>query len=45
MKAIFDALNIIYDEQEKRGLIRLNVVSLFCTVCALPESELRLRWW
>ena len=35
MKAIFDALNIIYDEQEKRGLIRLNVVSLFCTVCAL----------
>ena len=31
MKAIFDALNIIYDEQEKRGLIRLNVVSLFCT--------------
>jgi membrane protein len=35
MKAIFDAFNIIYDEQEKRGLIRLNVVSLFCTVCAL----------
>ena len=35
IKAIFDALNIINDEQEKRGLIRLNVVSLFCTVCAL----------
>ncbi len=25
MKAIFDALNIIYDEEEKRGLIWLNV--------------------
>ena len=32
MKAIFDALNIIYDEEEKRGLIRLNVESLFFTV-------------
>ena len=31
MKAIFDALNIIYDEDEKRGLIWLNVVSLFFT--------------
>ena len=36
MKAIFDALNIIYDEDEKRGLIWLNVVSLFFTVCAMP---------
>jgi membrane protein len=35
MKAIFDALNIIYDEEEKRGLIWLNVVSLFFTVCAI----------
>jgi membrane protein len=35
MKAIFDALNIIYDEDEKRGLIWLNVVSLFFTVCAI----------
>jgi membrane protein len=33
MKAIFDALNIIYDEDEKRGLIWLNVVSLFFTIC------------
>ena len=32
MKAIFDALNIIYDEDEKRGLIWLNLVSLFFTV-------------
>jgi membrane protein len=35
MKAIFDALNIIYDEEEKRGFIWLNVVSLFFTVCAI----------
>ncbi|HEY2229483.1 MAG TPA: YihY/virulence factor BrkB family protein [Xanthobacteraceae bacterium] len=35
MKAIFDALNIIYDEQEKRGLIRLNLISLLFTVGAI----------
>ena len=35
MKAIFDALNIIYDEEEKRGFIWLNVVSLFFTICAI----------
>jgi membrane protein len=40
MKAIFDALNIIYDEDEKRGLIWLNVVSLFFTVCAIAAVGL-----
>ncbi len=40
MKAIFDALNIIYDEEEKRGLIRLNLVSLSFTVCALAGAGL-----
>jgi membrane protein len=35
MKAIFDALNIIYDEQERRGLIRLNLISLLYTVCSI----------
>lgn len=35
MKAIFDALNIIYDEQERRGLVRLNLISLLFTVCAI----------
>lgn len=35
MKAIFDALNIIYDEEEKRGIIWLNLVSLFFTFCAI----------
>jgi membrane protein len=40
MKAVFDALNIIYDEDEKRGLVRLNVVSLFFTVCAIAAAGL-----
>jgi membrane protein len=35
MKAIFDALNIIYDEQERRGIVRLNLISLFFTVGAI----------
>ena len=35
MKAIFDALNIIYDEQETRGLVRLNLISLFFTICGI----------
>jgi membrane protein len=34
-KAIFDALNIIYDENEKRGVVWLNLVSLFFTLCAI----------
>jgi membrane protein len=32
MKAIFDALNIIYDETESRGLVRLNLISLLFTL-------------
>jgi len=40
MKAIFDALNIIYDEEEKRGLIWLNVVALFFTFCAIVGALL-----
>jgi membrane protein len=35
MKSIFDALNIIYDERERRGLVQLNLISLFFTVCAI----------
>ena len=31
VKAIFDALNIVYDEDEKRGLIKLNAISLSFT--------------
>jgi membrane protein len=32
MKAIFDALNVVCNEKEKRGLIRLNLVSLAFTI-------------
>jgi membrane protein len=35
IKSIFDALNLVYDEPEKRGLIRLNIVSLAFTVAAI----------
>jgi membrane protein len=42
MKAIFDALNIIYDEEEKRGLIWLNLVSLFATFCAIAGALIAL---
>src|SRR5262249_21134450 len=35
MKSIFDALNVVYDEDEKRGFIRLNLVSLCFTLGAV----------
>lgn len=35
MKALFDALNIVYDVQERRGLIKLNAVSLSFTAGAV----------
>jgi membrane protein len=35
MKALFDALNIVYDVQERRSLVKLNLVSLAFTGCAL----------
>jgi membrane protein len=35
MKAIFDALNVVYEEDEKRGFIRLNLTSLAFTIAAL----------
>ncbi|MEN3381922.1 MAG: rane protein [Hyphomicrobiales bacterium] len=35
MKAIFDALNIVYDEDEKRGLVALNAISLTFTLGAI----------
>jgi membrane protein len=40
MKAIFDALNIIYDEEEKRGVVWLNLTSLLFTVCAIAAVGL-----
>jgi membrane protein len=35
MKSIFDALNVIYDEEEKRSIVRLNLVSMLFTICAI----------
>jgi membrane protein len=35
MKALFDSLNIVYDVEERRGLIKLNAVSLVFTAGAL----------
>jgi membrane protein len=35
IKSIFDALNLVYNEKEKRGLIRLNVISLAFTLVAI----------
>jgi membrane protein len=35
MKAMFDALNIIYDEEEKRGFIKLNLISMSFTIGAI----------
>jgi membrane protein len=35
MKAVFDALNIVYDEEEKRSFIKLNLQSLTFTLGAI----------
>jgi membrane protein len=35
MKAIMDALNVVYDETEKRSFIKLNLVSLAFTLSAI----------
>ncbi|MGA8156307.1 MAG: YihY/virulence factor BrkB family protein [Rhodoplanes sp.] len=35
MKALFDALNIVYDVEERRSFIRLNAVSLLFTLGAI----------
>ena len=35
MKAIIDALNIVYEEDEKRGIIKLNLVSFAFTLSAI----------
>jgi membrane protein len=42
MKAIMDALNVVYEEKEKRGFIKLNLVSLAFTVAALASVLLAL---
>jgi membrane protein len=40
IKALIDALNIVYEEEEKRGIIRLNLVSLAITVAAIAAMLL-----
>jgi membrane protein len=35
IKAIFDALNVVYDEEEKRGIVALNAISLTFTLGAI----------
>ncbi len=35
MKAIIDALNVAYDEKERRGFMRLNLISLVFTLIAI----------
>jgi membrane protein len=35
MKAIMDALNVVYDEKEKRSFIKLNLLSLAFTLAAI----------
>jgi membrane protein len=35
MKAIIDALNVVYKEREKRGFIKLNLISLAFTLAAI----------
>jgi membrane protein len=35
VKAVIDALNVVYEEREKRGFIRLNLLSLTFTSCGI----------
>ena len=42
MKAIIDALNVVYEEKEKRGFIMLNLVSLAFTLAAIAALLLAL---
>jgi membrane protein len=42
MKAIFDALNVVYEVKEKRGFLRLNLTSLAFTIAALAAVLLMI---
>ena len=41
-KAIIDALNVVYEEKEKRGVIKLNLMSLAVTLVAMASLLLAL---
>ncbi len=42
MKSLFDTLNVIYGEREKRGLIKLNLVSLLFTLAGVAFALLAI---
>jgi membrane protein len=42
MKAIIDALNVVYDEKEKRSFLKLNLVSLLFTLAAIVSLMIAL---
>lgn len=42
IKALFDGLNVVYDEDEKRSFVRLNLVSLAFTGAALVMAALAI---
>ncbi len=42
MKAIIDALNVVYDEKEKRSFIKLNLLSLLFTLIAIVSLMVAL---
>lgn len=42
MKSLFDTLNIVYGEQEKRGFVKLNAISLAFTLAAIAFALLAL---
>ena len=43
MKAMFDALNIVYEEDEKRSFFKLNLISLTFTLGAILFLLARAR--
>ena len=42
MKAIIDALNVVYDEKEKRSFVKLNLLTLFFTLIAIVSLMIAL---
>jgi membrane protein len=42
MKAIIDALDVVYEEREKRGFLKLNAISLAFTFGGLVAALLAL---
>ena len=52
VKAMFEALNIVYGEEEKRSIVQLNVFSMLLTICSIAAMLMILsplteqpKWW